>query len=106
MSPALDNAMVKFNAIGFNHLIHKPGKRTRNEQMKRFALLPYAPRIVSDPNVSVVYRRAIRADLRVIQYWGLDKIIDDNRLRMVVRQVGNGSKHFFSIMERGTKNLA
>ncbi|MCX6715856.1 MAG: hypothetical protein NT077_02430 [Candidatus Taylorbacteria bacterium] len=106
ISPVLNNAVVRFNAIGLKHLLRKPRKRSHAEQAKRFALLQYAPRIIADSNASILYRKVIRYDLKITQYWALDKIIDGKRLRVVVRQVGDGNKHFFSIMERQTKNPA
>ena len=106
MSPALDNAVVTFNAAGFKHLVRKHKKRPHGEQAERLAMLHYAPIIVADPNASVLYRKVIRHDQRIVQYWALDKIIDGKKLRVVIRQVGKGAKHFYSIMRRGTKNPA
>lgn len=106
MSPAIENSVVRFNAIGFKHLIRKAKRRTPAEQISRFKLIKYAPIIVSDPDVDVTYRQNIRTDGRIVRYWGLNKSIDNKRLRVVVRQIGNGMKHFYSIMEHASKNPA
>ncbi len=106
MCPAIENVMVRFNAIGFKHLIRKEKRRTPSEQIGRFKLIKYAPVIIGDPDVSVTYRQNIRADGRIVRYWGLNKAIEDKRLRVVIRQVGNGLKHFYSIMEHTSKNPA
>ena len=104
MSPAIENSLVRFNAIGFRHLIRKARMRSRAEQISRFNLIKYAPIIVGDPRVAVTYRQDIRIDGRIVRYWALHKKIDGKRLSVIVRQVGNGEKHFYSIMERKPKH--
>ena len=106
MSPAIKNSLVRFNAIGFKHLIRKAKMRTHAEQISRFKLIKYAPIIVGNPHASVTYRQDIRVDGRIVRYWALDKSIDGKDLRVIVRQVGNGSKHFYSIMVHRPKNPA
>ena len=106
MSPAIENSMVRFNAIGFKHLIRKAKMRTHTEQISRFKLIKYAPIIVADPNASVTCRQDLRIDGRIVRYWALDKHIDGKSLRVIIRQVGKGAKHFYSIMEHRPKNPA
>jgi len=104
MCPILQGEMVKFNAIGFKHLIRKVKRRSRREQKFRFSLISYAPKIIADPDVQVTYRRLITVDGRLVQFWGLEKEFGRRKLRVIVRQKGDGLKHFYSIMEHASKN--
>jgi hypothetical protein len=106
--PALHD-QIAFNKKGFDHLTWQ-GKRSRrrNEQMRRFALLAYAPEILSAPHDDFKYREAeqtFRGKLHgmknkmtsLARFWGFEGKAEDGNVRVVVRQIGNGQKHFFSI---------
>src|SRR3990167_3052443 len=56
-SPALNGEYVAFTSAGFSHLVRK-GRipRTRNEQKRRFVLLPYAESIIKNPKAVILYR--------------------------------------------------
>lgn len=56
-SPALNNEYVAFTSEGFNHLVRK-GRipRTKNEQKRRFVLLPYAEKIIKNPKATILYK--------------------------------------------------
>jgi hypothetical protein len=110
ISPALDNQYVSFNNTGFNHLIRKLSLRSRNEQKRRFLLLPRAESIIKNPKAIIVYRKEEKKILikrketkilkeSVIHYWTFVHFTDSKRIKVVIRQVNNGSKHFYSIMD-------
>ncbi len=102
---SLNNMVVYFNSIGFNHLIHKRPPRSREDQIYRLNLIPYATNIIEDKNLSIVYR-SLNIKGKLVHYWGLEKIFGNKSIRVVIRQVGNGRKHFYSIMEHTSKNPA
>jgi hypothetical protein len=98
-SPRLDGAYVAFNNIGFKHLIRKAKVRSKKEQMKRFNLLRTVPDILKDPDAIVSYRSEFR-DGRMVHYWAFSKEKEGTtKIRVVVRQIGNGIKHFYSVMD-------
>jgi hypothetical protein len=97
-SPHLDGAYVVFNNIGFKHLIRKAKVRSKKEQMKRFNLLRTVPDILKDSDAIVSYRSEFR-DGRMVHYWAFSKEKEGREIRVVVRQVGNGIKHFYSVMD-------
>lgn len=66
--------------------------------MKRFGLLSKVPEILKDTNANVSYRSEFR-DGRVVHYWAFSKEKEDREIRVVVRQIGNGTKHFYSVMD-------
>ena len=94
---ALGGAKVVFTSAGFNHLLRRGRKfRPKSEQMKRLSLLRYARAILTDPGASVRHRKLRKQAL--VQYWSFTKHFDGQRVKLIVRQIGAGQKHFYSIM--------
>jgi hypothetical protein len=108
--PAL-NDYVTFNSIGFKHLIWKKKKyRSRRQQRERLALLPHAPEIIAKAitpdnrrirteSVVVKWRGEKKKVLSKSTFWAFKAELNGRTIRVVVRQVKNGHKHFFSIFE-------
>jgi hypothetical protein len=104
MCPVLNNEIIRFNAVGFRHLMRKGEERSHRVQKFRFSLISYAPRIVADIDVQVTHRIKELADGTIVKFWGLEKEYNGRKIRVVVRQKGNGVKHFYSVMEHTSKN--
>lgn len=104
--PVLNKNLIRFNAIGFKHLIRKAKRRSRHEQMLRFSLIPFAPIVISLTKVAISYRENTNSQGKLIKYWALESCVDHRNLRVIIRQAGNGVKHFYSIMEHLSKNPA
>ena len=108
---ALGNELVAFTGIGFNHLVRK-GRvpRTRNDQKKRFALVPYIEMMTKNPRAVIEYRRVeekIVVDRHgekmlvasVAEFWTFVEHIEGCEVKVVIRQLDTGGpKHFFSVM--------
>lgn len=114
-SPALGDEYVFFTSAGFNHLMRK-GRipRTRNEQKRRFALLSLAEKIITNPTAKIIYRKTEikektnRHGEKVLvqstaHFWTFEEKINDCNVKVVIRQLENKSKHFFSIMGDNVK---
>ncbi|MDO8515473.1 MAG: hypothetical protein Q7S14_03155 [bacterium] len=100
---ALDGESVSFTRVGFDHLIRKGRvKRNKKEQFHRFGLLKYVAQILQNKNVTILYRENKR-NLSIAKFWTFVEVIQRTKIKLVVRQVGDGSKHFFSIMGSRTK---
>jgi len=108
--PALSNEYVSSSRIGFNHLIRK-GRipRTKNEQKRRFALLPYVEKIIKNPKAKIAYeQRDIKLKVNRhgekifiesrANFWIFTKRINSCKIKVVIRQLENGDKKFFSVM--------
>lgn len=109
--PALDNQYISFNNTGFTHLIRKMSLRSRNEQKRRFLLLPKVESIIKNPKAVIVYRKeekkvfVKKKEIKflkesTIHYWTFVHFTDSKRIKAVIRQVGGGFKHFYSIMDK------
>jgi len=109
--PALQNEQVYFTSEGFNHLMYKGARteRSKNDQITKFKLLPKAKRIIEvsttyqeyDEGITDIRRKKHKHTVQEsapVRYWGFVAIMDNSRVKVVVRQVGNGQKHFLSVI--------
>jgi hypothetical protein len=110
-SPVLNNDQVHFTAEGFNHIIYKSDRteRNRNVQMMRFKLLSRAAELIGISTTYQEYDEAIKTvrkkkrkkivnEPATVKYWGLVAIIKTIRVKVIIRQIGNGQKHFWSLI--------
>lgn len=109
--PAFGGESVAFTSEGFSHLMRK-GRipRTRNEQKRRFALIPYVERIIKNPKAVILYERRETKTIvnrhgdkvtlqSVADFWTFVETIDGCKVKVVVRALTEkGSRHFFSVM--------
>lgn len=109
--PVLNNELVHFTSEGFNHLVYKGGnhERSKNDQITKFKLLPRAKTIVEisttyqeyDEGLIQVRRKKFKKivhETTTVKYWGLVAIITNFRVKVIIRQIGNGQKHFWSVI--------
>lgn len=109
--PALNNEMINFTSEGFNHLIYKNDRNERDKsvQIMKLKLLPRAVEIIGlsttyqeyDENIKDIRKKKhkkIVYESAVVKYWGLIAIIRNTRVKVIIRQVGNGQKHFWSVI--------
>jgi len=109
--PALNNEYVFFASEGFNHLIYKGGRSERNkaEQIMKFKLLPKAKLIIETSTTFQEYDESLKSIIRkmrkrtitdtaIVKYWGLVAIIKGFRTKVIIRQIGNGQKYFWSVI--------
>ena len=106
---------ILFTSEGFQHLSHKgPSNkttRTREDQYVRLKLFKLAPKLLRESRVvqdiqekniflPVVHNHRKEKILKIIKYWEFWGIIDDKRIKVVVRKVGNGELHYFSVIPK------
>ncbi|MFA6918226.1 MAG: hypothetical protein WC285_05380 [Candidatus Gracilibacteria bacterium] len=113
--------VVRFTSEGFHHICYKnasdPKERDKNSQYMRLKLFRLAPKLLRDSKtvqeyfcdkqfVTVKHNKRKEKVLKEIKYWGFVGIIDDRRIKVVVRQQGDGEKKFLSIIPNwGTRNF-
>lgn len=115
--PAFNNEPVYFTAEGFNHLIYKNDRRERDKsvQIMKFKLLPKAKDVVGRSATYQEYdeclievkrekKGRILKETCLAHYWGLVAIMQDFRIKVIVRQCGNGQKHFWSVIPAWSKS--
>lgn len=109
--PALQNQYVSFTAEGFNHLIYRIKKQERHKsvQIMRFELLTKAKELLNKTTTVQEYEEYFK-EIQVMSHkkqvkknvmvrdWGFIGIIGNFRIKVVVRQVGEGEKKFMSVI--------
>jgi hypothetical protein len=108
---------VSFSSHGFNHLIYRKGRteRDRISQIMRFKLLARAYDLIKITTTFQEYEDTLK-EFRVkkhkqkvfitkqVQYWGLIAIIDDRKIKVILRKIGNGNVHFWSVVPAWVTN--
>jgi len=106
---------IAFSSDGFHHLRYNtPGsERPKNAQLNKFALLPGVVEIISKSGTVQQYRKQWGSVgrkkgkdgakiMKEMQYWTFEGILGQNkkmlRIKVVVRQIGKGEPHFWSVM--------
>ena len=115
-SPALDDR-VSFTAEGFNHIIFKAARRERerSSQVMRFKLLPRAIRLVAHANTFQEFEETIKEfevkarkkrhkKSKPVRYWGIIAIFEGRKIKVILRKIGEGQLHFWSIVPAWTTN--
>ncbi len=113
--PAFNGELVAFTSEGFNHLIRK-GRipRTRNEQKRRFALVPYIEGIIKNPRAEITFRQTEEKytvnrhgqNIKMTStanFWTFHARIKSSSIKVVIVQIGNGQRQFQSVMGDGIK---
>ncbi|MCX6713555.1 MAG: hypothetical protein NTV48_00410 [Candidatus Vogelbacteria bacterium] len=109
--PALGNEWVHFTSEGFNHLIYKTKKKPRDlrVQIMKFELLGKAKFIIEKSTTFQEYEEYFDYlkiekfgrkvyENTTVRCWGLVAIVKRFRVKVVIRQIGNGKKEFYSVI--------
>lgn len=101
---------VHFNRVGFEHLLFKEWNKTRSrlEQYVRLKLLRLAPLVLSKSHTMQEYdermmfvRQRINARwekmMKMVRYYVFVAIINDARIKVIVKEIEGGSKVFYSL---------
>ncbi|MES2215994.1 MAG: hypothetical protein V4481_01725 [Patescibacteria group bacterium] len=96
--PALNNEQISFNKHGLRHLLFKRGlPRPQSEQLRRLMLVQHAPYILKSGKL-LEYRENIES-ATIGRFWAITGHNQDTKITVIVRQIGNGKKHFFSPLD-------
>lgn len=98
VSPLFNYQSIYFNEKGFRHLIYKKGNRRHHKDFSRkLILLTYAQEILVSGRVCEK-REIITLDKEMVRFWSVIKKFKNGNVTVIVRQIGEKEKHFFSIM--------
>ena len=103
-SPALAE-IVYFNAKGMNHLLYKKNRNSRSKDRIKtnFILLPRAIQLLEKSTFWQEESYYVRDGDRYF-FWAFEAVIDGRRIKVIVRQVNSGKKHFWSVIPAWRKN--
>ncbi len=108
---ALGDEIVHFTSEGFNHLVYNKPKKMRDirAQILRFDMLERAKFVIETSTTYQEYDEEIRYKKVnrhgkhvempvVVRSWGLVAIVRNFRVKVVIKQEGNGKKEFYSVI--------
>ena len=119
------NGKVSFNTLGLEHLkFKKRGKaRSRHDQYMRFKLIKLAPEILSSSHTlqgiwHTKHFERVRKNsrteniLKEITFYEFLAVLENKRIKVIVKQIGDGEKFFWSLIpfwgvnkERGHRKM-
>lgn len=104
------NGEVHFNSEGFEHLLFKSWNKTRSrvEQYTRLRLIPLAVSVIKKSGTMQEYdernifvRRQSKGGwtrvMKLAKYYIFIAIINDLRMKIIVREVTGGKRNFYSV---------
>jgi hypothetical protein len=103
---------ITLNSDGFHHLRYSARReRNKDEQVLKFTLLPLGFRILKTATTVQEYRKLLTPTgstpsrdgsvaMKLTEWWGFVAIFieHDIKVRVIVRRVGDGNLHFWSVM--------
>ena len=112
---------ISLTSEGFSHLLYRSDTAPRNvrEQNLKVRLLKKALQILRVTNTVQEYRSSIEkfgspakdgfSKTKIVQYWAFNDLVFGTEhkylIRVVVRKVGDGKLHFWSVMQAGKNKL-
>ena len=108
------NEYVVFNTKGFNHLRFRTDNTPRNKKEAKYklGLLPLVRPVIHNAPVFEKYTRRTspvggsrKVVLKEIDYWSIVAVVGKQnvKIRVVIRRIGNGQIHFWSVMKLHNK---
>ena len=94
--PAFDGGLIHISREGWEHLalFHK---RTRFELLGRFFVLERAKHLLE---TATYFQQHMHRD--EIEFWSFEAEIDGVSLKVIVRSIRGGPKHFYSVIRKGS----
>jgi len=99
--PAFPEEVV-LNSKGLSHLFYKGSRKTTSRSIKeivvRLELLSRALKLLK--MMSLPQEESVFTDSkgRKCHFFAFEAVVDERRIKVIVRQVGNGKKHFWSVI--------
>ena len=113
------NQEIFFTSEGFNHIIFKSSRteRERSSQILRFKLIPLAIKLLKISTTYQEFEETLKEfevkshkervkKTKIVRYWGIIAIIDNRKIKVIVRKIGEeGKMHFWSIVPAWVTNI-
>ena len=111
---ALGGQIVNFTAEGFNHILYKfKHERSKTDQFMRLKVIDLAQKLIGvtstiqekDQKIGMfpIKLNKKRTEIsKIIKYWAFIAIIENKKIKVVIRKVGEGKIHFWSVIPNWT----
>ena len=101
--PAFPGEEIVFNSKGLSHLFYKGSQKNASRPSKeaevRISLLPRAMKVLKLMPLAQEESVFVAKDGKQVKYWDFEAVVDDRRIKVIVRQIGNGKKHFMTLVD-------
>ena len=103
--PAFSSERIIFNSKGINHLIYK-GDRSRREMSRIKINIRLLPRAIKLLSRATFYQEetSYEKESKTYRFWTFEAVVAKRRIKVIVREVGNGKKHFWSVIPAWRKD--
>lgn len=106
--PAFPNEAIVFNSKGLSHLFYKGAEKISRRELQesevRINLLPRALEVLQRMPLPQEESELVDTRGKHYRYWAFEAVVDNRRVKVIVRQVGDGKKHFWSVIPAWRKN--
>lgn len=94
---AFGDEYIYFKREGFNHLLRK-GDSYRDvfEQRERLLLIDLIAPLLTSQKTYFSYRKSVKSE-STAHFWEFIGSYNDKIVAVIIRQINNNSKHFFSV---------
>lgn len=100
--PAFPKEQVALNSKALSHLFYKGANKKSGRPIKeietRVNLLPTALKVLTLMPLAQEENTLVNKEGKVCVYWAFEAVVDKRRIKVIVRQVGKGKKHFWSVI--------
>lgn len=100
--PTFPGEEIIFNSKGLSHLFYKGSQKVASRLTKeiatRVSLLSRAVKVIEQMPMFQEESLFITKEGKRINYWSFEAVVDNRRIKVIVRQIGNGKKHFWSVI--------
>lgn len=100
--PAFPKERVVFNSKGLSHLFYEGGIRKPTRPFKevelRVNLLSSALKVLQHMPFIQEETTLVNYQGKTCYYFAFEAVVNERRIKVIVRQVGKGQKHFWSVI--------
>ena len=96
--PAFDGEVVYITRSGWEHIADDPEK-SRMDKLGRFCTFERAKALLETASHFQDY---IKSSDGRFEFWGINGVVDLVKVRVIVRSVNEGHKHFYSVIRKGS----
>lgn len=91
---------IYFSSEGFNHLRYRSARceRDHKTQYLRYRLLYLVPRLLALTHTLQEYEKRDSEAHSSVRFFGFIAILDHRKIKVIVKRVGDGRFHFWSII--------
>jgi len=99
--PAFAGETVHLNSKGLSHIFYKGSDkkftRSHKEARVRVLLIPQAIEVLKKATY-FQEERSYTVNNKKTRFWAFEVVTDNHRIKVIVRQIGQGQKHFWSVI--------